>query len=194
MIQIKSQIITQVNCIQTFISKLLNKISKLNSSSLDKKKLRKLLLKFIDKYPIVIQNSFSFLIKINLTNIFVQWNLDEKIFNIEILSISESTNIIDNFIQNYIQSDLVNVDDFNKLSILIGNINFTNSNSLGKIINKIIELKNISLNTNKYETNFNFSFSNTSIKTSGYSGPGGQGGTGGLVGTTVQISVNETII
>jgi hypothetical protein len=201
MLEIKPQTILQINCIQIIISELSNKLSQLNLQSLNQTKLRKILLRIIYKYPIVIQNSFSFLIKINPVNILVSWDLEKKSFGIDVTSISEPEKKIDNFVQNYIQSELADKNVFDKLSVLIGNINLKKINPSGKMTNIVAELKNISFNTNENGTNFNFSFYHTSneqgnaVRAAGVAGSAGSAGSAGFAGTagtqetTVQISI-----
>ena len=145
MVEILSQTIFQINCIQKIISELSEKLTELNIKLLNECDLRKILLKIIYCNPTVFQNSFSFLIDNNGINILVSWDIITKIFDVNISSVCEASFKVNIFVQDYIGSGLVDIYDFEKLSVLFGDLRLQEKVSKCKINTTFLELKTISV-------------------------------------------------
>jgi hypothetical protein len=139
------QVISRINCIQQIITELSKNLTKLNKHTFNKDNIKKILLKIIYKKSTVIEKSFSFLIQRSDINILVSWNKVTKSFDVDISSAYEPTHKVNTFVEHYIKSDLLDKASFDKLAVLFANIDFSVTDSKGKVKNIILEPKIISL-------------------------------------------------
>ena len=116
--------IYQLNCLKNIIEIFLNKLKKIKCKLNNEKEVKKILLKIINENPAVAENSFTFLVKTDKKNINVIWDAINKLLHLNISSICKPDDTSLEIIDKYLNSDLLCIDAFNKISCLFNDFSF----------------------------------------------------------------------
>ena len=114
-----AQKIYQFNCLQNIIEKFINKLikCKLNNEN----EVKKILQKIINENPSAGAYSFTFLVKTNKKNINASWDAVNKSLHLNISYICNPDDTSLEIIDKYLNSELLCIDTFNKISCLFNN-------------------------------------------------------------------------
>ena len=116
-----AQKIYQFNCLQNIIEKFINKLIKCKCKLDNENEVKKILQKIINENPSAGAYSFTFLVKTNKKNINASWDAVNKSLHLNISYICNPDDTSLEIIDKYLNSELLCIDTFNKISCLFNN-------------------------------------------------------------------------